>query len=1065
MAELRSTLQSALGSGYTIQRELGGGGMSHVFLAEEQALSRHVVVKVLPPDVSAGVNVERFKREIQVSAKLQHPHIVPVLSTGEMQGVPYYVMPFVEGESLRARLVRTGALSITDAVSVLRDVARALAYAHERGVAHRDIKPDNILLSGGSATVADFGIAKAITAARDDERHTTLTQVGTSLGTPAYMAPEQAAADPATNHRADIYAFGCVAFEVLAGRPPFTEKTPQRLLAAQMSERPQPVATLRPDTPPELADLVMRCLEKEADARPQNASDLVRVLETVTSGGGHTALPAILLGGPGMLRRALGWYAAAFVAVLILAEAAVITIGLPPWVLPGATIVMLMGLPVILFTAYVQRVTRRAITMTPTYTPGGTPSMPQGTMATLAMKASPHVSWSRAAKGGVYAVGSFILVVGAFMVLRALGIGPAGSLLAKGVLGDRDRILVGDFRVHAADSSLVDVIGEAVRSDLSQSNVINVVPTTAVASTLQLMQRTPTTRLDSALAREVATRVGAKAIVDGDIVPLPGGTGFVVQIQMRTADSSAVIASFSQTAAAATDLIPVLGKLGKELRGRIGESLRRVNASPPLDAVTTGSLEALRKYVEANRLSGGGDDDGAIRLLHEAIALDTGFAMAYRKLGVAMNNSDMPVDSANAVITKAYQLRGRLTERERHMATAYYYWGGPGRDRAKGAAAYEALLAQYPDDYAALNNLGLIYNRRRDFVRAESTYRRGIAVPDARPIVYNNLVEVLMNQGRSDEARRVVEEAKRRFPGSPALAMADFTMAAEVSLDSLKTLALEARTGGTGRLRAISRWILSEDARTHGQLDLAMQLLGEARRLDSARGIPLEPLQDSLVAAFLDVWMRGRPDRAIQRVDRALALYPLTTLALTARPYFDAAALYAFAGKPSRAYALLSQEATDVSDTSMRRYRQPFVHRVKAEIALAEGRPLDAVREMRLGDVWPDGPVSDCQICLYADLARAFDAANMPDSTIAMLEKYLTTPYFLRTAGDHDPFFLAATYRRLGELYEAKGERAKAYTSFAKFVELWKDADPDLQPRVQDARRRLARLKDVEAKP
>src|SRR5688500_4503657 len=228
---LREQLQQSLGSAYILERELGGGGMSRVFVAEEKSLGRRVVVKVLPPEIAAGLNVDRFRREIQMAARLQHPHIVPVLSSGEMQGIPFYTMPFVEGESARARLQRTGALPMTEIIGILRDVAKALAYAHDHGVVHRDIKPDNVLLSGGSATVADFGIAKAIAAARsgNEGEHFTLTQIGSSIGTPAYMAPEQAAADPATNHRADIYAFGCMAYEMLAGRPPFTAKTPHRL--------------------------------------------------------------------------------------------------------------------------------------------------------------------------------------------------------------------------------------------------------------------------------------------------------------------------------------------------------------------------------------------------------------------------------------------------------------------------------------------------------------------------------------------------------------------------------------------------------------------------------------------------------------------------------------------------------------------------------------------------------------------------------------------------------------------------------------------------------------------
>ena len=349
-----------------------------------------------------------------------------------MNGVPYYTMPFVEGASLRARLTSDGSLPITEAIGVLRDVAKALAYAHERGIVHRDIKPDNVLLTGGSAVVTDFGIAKALSAARTDAPGGTLTQIGTSIGTPAYMSPEQAAADPATDHRTDIYSFGCLAYEILAGRPPFTAKSPQKLLAAQMSETPQPIEALRPDVPPSLAQLVMKCLAKEADQRPQSALEIARQLETVTSSSGHVAMPMIMTSGRGMFTRALLAYAVAFAIVAIVAKAAIVAIGLPSWVFPGALVIMALGLPVILFTAYVHRTTRKVFATTPTYTPGGTPSLGQGTMQQLAIKASPHVSWRRAWIGGAAAVAGFVLLVGIYMVLRAMGIGPAGSLLAAG---------------------------------------------------------------------------------------------------------------------------------------------------------------------------------------------------------------------------------------------------------------------------------------------------------------------------------------------------------------------------------------------------------------------------------------------------------------------------------------------------------------------------------------------------------------------------------------------------------------------------------------------------------
>jgi len=312
-ADLAELLQTSLGSSYTIVRELGGGGMSRVFLADDKALERSVVIKVLHPELAAGVNAERFKREVLLSARLQHPHVVPVLTAGEVDGLPYYIMPFVKGESLRARLA-SGPLPVPEAMSILADVAKALAYAQADGVVHRDIKPDNILLSGGAATVADFGIAKAISSARQDTTDA-LTSLGTSLGTPSYMAPEQVAGDPNVDHRADIYSLGCVAYEMLTGQAPFAGKTPQQTLAAHVMEKPAPLAERRAGLPPSLVAAVNRCLEKEPANRPQSAANLVSELEA--TGTQEIAVPA-----SGAKRRIPVWAIGA--AVVVVGAAAIL---------------------------------------------------------------------------------------------------------------------------------------------------------------------------------------------------------------------------------------------------------------------------------------------------------------------------------------------------------------------------------------------------------------------------------------------------------------------------------------------------------------------------------------------------------------------------------------------------------------------------------------------------------------------------------------------------------------------------------------------------------------------
>ena len=279
-------VSGALADRYSVTREIGRGGMATVYLAEDLRHHRKVAIKVLKDDVSASVGAARFLREIEIAAQLQHPHILPLLDSGEAKGLLYYVMPFVEGQSLRHRLAREGELPVQDAIRIVMDVADALAYAHAHGVVHRDIKPDNIMLTGRHAVVADFGVARAVSQATDSS---TLTSLGVALGTPAYMAPEQAVADPHVDQRADIYALGVVAYELLAGRTPFTSPSPQQMLAAQVTERPDPPSRHRPGISPVLEQAVMRCLEKRAADRFQTAEDLLTVLEPIATPSGGTA--------------------------------------------------------------------------------------------------------------------------------------------------------------------------------------------------------------------------------------------------------------------------------------------------------------------------------------------------------------------------------------------------------------------------------------------------------------------------------------------------------------------------------------------------------------------------------------------------------------------------------------------------------------------------------------------------------------------------------------------------------------------------------------------------------
>ena len=317
---LHHRLLQKLGTGYDFERELAAAGMSRVFLVRERRFERRVVAKVLAPELAASVSAERFAHEVARTARLQQANIVPVLDAGDVDGRPYYTMPWFEGESLRARLDAGGAVSIADAVTLLRDVANALSHAHAHGVVHWDINPENIFLSGHTAVVTDFGIASSIAASRVRAPADTIEADETLLGTPAYMAPEQAIGDPATDHRADLYALGVVAYEVLAGERPFTASAPDDLIDAHAMLAPPPLLARRPTIPVNLAALVTRCLAKNPAHRPASADEVLQALERINEAPPdvlHGASPES--GSPPRRRAAVATTALVLFATLLLA--------------------------------------------------------------------------------------------------------------------------------------------------------------------------------------------------------------------------------------------------------------------------------------------------------------------------------------------------------------------------------------------------------------------------------------------------------------------------------------------------------------------------------------------------------------------------------------------------------------------------------------------------------------------------------------------------------------------------------------------------------------------------
>ena len=1044
MSDLQARLQSAVGDTYRIEEELGGGGMSRVFLAEEVALGRKVVIKVLPPEMAAEVSKDRFQREIQLAAKLQHPHVVPLLTTGAGDDLLYYVMPYIEGESLRSKLHREGELPVGEAVRILKEVVDALAYAHEQGVVHRDIKPDNVMISRRHALVTDFGVAKAVTVSGSSS---SLTSLGMALGTPAYMAPEQAAADPHTDHRADIYAVGTLAYEMLTGEPPFTGPTPQAVMVKHVTEAPQAVTTRRPAVSEALGSLVMRCLEKRPADRWQAAAELLPQLEALTTpSGGVTptgTLPLEATSAATMLQRSAparvaGLFGLSAVALLAVTYILVMQLGLPYWVLSTAVVLLAVSLPIVMFTGRAER--RRASAKLT-----GVVADETGTTS------GRWLTWRRTMLGTGVALALLVVVTASYMAMRALGIGPAGTLVASGEIERGALVILSDFTDNAGDPGLALTVTDAFAIDLGQSDILRLMQPGDVQNALQRMTLDPTTPLEPDVALEMAVREGAGAVIAGDVNR--AGGGYVLSARLLAPETGNVIEAFRETANDDFELIGAIDRLSKGFRERLGESLRSLRASAPLGYATTSSVQALRKYTQGARLANvEANSSGAIELLEEAIALDTTFASAYRKLANTLANQGRDVTRRNAAFTKAFQLRERLTPFERAVVTASYYARVEG-DNESAAYTLRSYYEDHPEHWGVLNNLGVYIEGMRRWEEAEAMYSLLIDSGSVLVLAHSNLVRVQIAQGKFEAATRSTDRLAENFPGRAAFfSRIGLASARGDYSEALRLIRLGRETyPGDPEVRALSsRWIM--------RLDLLLGRIGEAeelgrdwQQLEAERDRPVEYINATIDLVHLSSQFRGDEQGAIEIVNEALNRFPLDSLPAADRPYLNLARFYAEGiHRPDLAREVMAEYESEVDPVV--RNTQSLRLGVAGKIALAEGDAAEAIIQFRAWDAKITSPV-----LALPDLARAYDSAGVPDSAIAVYSRYMETPYLYR-GYDVDSWNLAAAHKRLGELYEARGDREKAVEQYNAFVELWKDADPELQPQVEDVRTRIAKL-------
>jgi len=1048
MADSTSRLSDALGDRYRIIREAGAGGMATVFLAEDVKHRRKVAIKVLRAELAASLGAQRFLREIEIAAGLQHPNIVGLLDSGLYAAVeggqpdrPYYVMPFVEGESLRQRLARQGELPVGEAVRLLAEITDALAHAHRRGVVHRDMKPDNVMLSERHALVTDFGVAKAVTEAHGSDHQA--TSVGMALGTPAYMSPEQAAADPQVDHRADIYALGAMGYELLAGRPPFTGGSPQQVLMAQVTQQPEPLSAHRPGLPPGLEQAIMRCLAKRPADRYQTADELLAALEPHASTSGSSTpastapVPAVSMPDKwyGHPLRVTGLFAAASLLVMGIVGLVDRAFGLPNWVMPAAFALLAIGLPIMLVTGVVER--RRKV------------AQATGMFHASAETGLHRLTWSKSLKGGIAAFCALALVTVGYIVMRLTGIGPVGTLMASGKLAQSDRLVVADFENRTSDSTLGASVTEAFRIDLAQSPVVKIVPAASINDALARMGRTSGARLDGTTAREVAVRENAKAVVVGEISPV--GKGLVLSARLLSANDGTELVALRETASDEAGVLQAIDRLSKGMRERFGESLKRLRNTEPLEQVTTSSLEALRLYTQGERAFEIGDYDVSMGLMRQAIAADSNFAMAWRKLAVSLNNTRASETETAAAATRAFQLRDRLPEKERYQADAFYYYTANYQPE-KVVSSYRAVLQIDPDDPVALNNLSIELARQNKPAEAEQLVRHAIELRLPGTTFYNNLAVALFMQRRNDEALAVIDSLDARMPGAPETKFQRATALYTAGrLDSAETWI---RSALQSNLPASTEQVLHAQLGSiltiKGRMREAEQERGRQRALMARRGQTGNVLGVDAFTALTRGMVLKDPRTGLRMLDSAMAATPLASIPAGDRPYSLLASAYSLMGEPARAVQLLSEYEREVP--AEMRAGDAGISLAKGNIALAQGNPRKALEEFQVYVV-EDG----CIECAKAFEARAWDALGQPDSALAAYRVMASAGGNPNRMRIESPV-LTSSLVRMGELQEEQGDKAGAIETYTRVLKTWSNADPAVQPQVQEVKQRMAKL-------
>lgn len=758
------------------------------------------------------------------------------------------------------------------------------------------------------------------------------------------------------------------------------------------------------------------------------------------------------------LWQVLGIYLAASWLALQVVETLADSVGLPDWFPPVAFGLLIVGLPIVLATAFVQEgmgsghrdrsrsPDGRARPDTPARSAGEVAARPTAAPAgdighssagTTADEAPGLFTWRNALLGGIGAFALLGLVTFGWMMMRTLGIGPAGTLVARGVIEEGERVVLSDFDNATPDSLLGEVVTEAFRVDLAQSPVVSLAEPSYVSGVLTRMERPADSRLDLELAREVAVREGIRAVVAGDVGT--AGGAYVISARVLVADTGEELVSLRVTAPDSSRIVRAIDELSGQLRERLGESLRSLRANEPLDRVTTGSLDALRKYSQGMTAVGRGDGEKGQALFEEALEIDSTFAMAWRKLAV-MSSGEEQIQAA----TRAYELRDRLTERERYHTIGLYHFYVD-RDFERAATAFRTLLDTHPDDGLALNNLSVSYLWMGDLERALDAAARTRDASYVGTDPYMRTLRWNYRLGRYDSARAALARLEHDRPDHPVTAREEWAVAMlDGQVDSARAAAAHLVEHEVTGWSNVGRRLLAVLEASRGRLGAAEETIARARGISEYQ------------LAFAEAWNLDLPVRsdtaaARRRIDSALERADVDRLGLVER--WNLVRLQARLGRPAVARALLGEIEAGLD--SLERYFPwtPRTRIARGEILTAEGRYSEAIDEYRAAE--SSGDICDATYCNTDEKARAWDGAGQRDSAIVYYERSVEPGNYGRS---FDMARVPPTYRRLAALYDEAADLENAARYYALFVEMWADADEELQPQVRAAQARLEEI-------